>query len=190
MDTLAVGIPVGLALLAFLRAATVAARRDSPTTDPDSGTLAFHYTFWLRWGSVGFAAGLLAAVTFLVVVHPPEEDEAVYVALSYALFGSLGAVLVWDVFRFRLEVGSEGLDRRSAWRRRRFVRWEEVVDVSFNGPHGWFEVRTTDGQKVRVPALIGGLGDFLAACERRLTPAQLEPARTAYIYLGRVFPGE
>src|SRR4051794_1499309 len=125
METLAVGIPAGLGLLAFLRAARVAARRDGPTADPDSGTPAFHYTFLLRWGSVGFATGLLAAVTLLAVARPPGEDEAVYVALSYALFGTLGAVLVWDVFRFRLEVGPDGLDRRSGWSRRRFVRWED-----------------------------------------------------------------
>jgi hypothetical protein len=106
------------------------------------------------------------------------------------MFGSIGGALVWDVLRFRLEVTADGLDCRSPWRARRFIRWVEVADVSFNGPQGWFEVRATDGRTIRLPALVGGLEAFLGACEQRLSPNQLELARGAYIFLGRTFPEE
>jgi hypothetical protein len=116
----------------------------------------------------------------MVVVHPPRNrGDTVAVVLSYAMFGSLAAALVWDVFRFRMVVVPAGLDWRSPWRRRQFIRWADVADVSFNSPLRWFEVRATDGRTVRLPALVGGLGAFLEACEGRLTPSQLQPALAA-----------
>lgn len=147
-----------------------ATRRGRPTPDPDAGSLVFRYPPLLRWGSVWFAVGILGAVTVMVVTHPPRDrGEAVVVVLSYAMFGAIAAALVWDALRFRLVVGPDGLDCRSPWRGRRFVRWAEVVGVSCNSPLGWIEVRTAGGRSVRVPALLGGVAAFLEACERRDT---------------------
>jgi hypothetical protein len=172
--------------------ATVAlAQRGSPTADSGADILVFRYPRLLRWGALCFAVGLLGAVTGVALAHPSKDPaDTLAIILAYAMFGGLGGVLLWDVFRFRLRVGPDGIDGRSPWRRRRFIRWGEVAGVSFNGPQGWLEVRATDGCTVRLPALVGGLGVFLEACERRLTRGQLEPARPAYIFLGRTFPGE
>jgi hypothetical protein len=132
----------------------------------------------------------VAGVTAVAVVHPPKDaEDVVSIALFYATFVGLTGVLVWDAFRLRLAVGPDGFDCRSPLRRRAAVRWEEVADVPFTGPLAWLEVRTPDGRRVRVPTHLGGLGAFLEACERHLTPEQLEPALGAYVYLGRPFPG-
>ena len=177
--------------IALMCALVAAARRGSPIADPSTSSLVFRYQSPVRWGAVCFAVGVLGAVTAMIVAHPPQDGgDTVAAVLAYAMSGSLAAALVWDVFRFRLVVGPDGLDCRSPWRGRRLGRWEDVADVSFNSPRGWFEVRATDGRTARLPAMVGGLGAFLEACERRLTPSQLEPALRAYIFLGREFPGE
>jgi hypothetical protein len=187
----ALWVLVPVASIALVCATVAAARRVRPTADPAAGSLVYRHPPLLRWGSVCFAVCGFSAVTAMVVVHPPKDGaEAIYFILAYAMFGSLAAALVWDVFRFRLVVGPEGLDCRSPWRRRRFIQWADVSVVSFNNPLGWFEVRATDGRLVRMPALVGGLGAFLEACEGRLAPGQLEPALSAYIFLGRTFPDE
>jgi Bacterial PH domain len=166
-----------------------AARRGNPA-DPAADTLVFRYPPRWRWWSVCFALAPLGVITGMVVAHPPQDwEDVIYIALSYAMFGGLSGVLLWDVFRFRLEVGPDGFDCRSPWRPHSFIRWTEVVDVSFNSPLGWFEVRATDGRAVRLPALVGALETFLERCEQRLTPSQLEPSRPAYTFLDRTFPG-
>lgn len=177
--------------IGIMCASVAAARRRGPTTDPGAGALVFRYPSLLRWGSVCFAAGILAAVSAQVVAHPPRSPrDTVFVLLTYVMFAGLTGSLVWECLRFRMVVGPDGLNRRSPWRRRRFIRWDEVADVSFSGPLGWFEVRATDGSAVRMSVLVGGLEAFLEACEHRLTPRQLEPARAAYNFLRRTFPSE
>jgi hypothetical protein len=205
MEILAVGILVALVVTPWMVAlwilapivsialvcASVAAARRRPTADSGASTLVFRYSPRFRWGAVCFVLGLLGAVTGLILAHPPQDRaDTIAIILSYAMFGSLGGVLLWDVCRFRLEVGPDGIDCCSPWRSRRFIKWADVVDVSFNSPAGWFEVRATDGRAVRLPALVGGLEAFLEACERRLKPSQLEPSLRAYLFLGRRFPKE
>jgi hypothetical protein len=186
----ALWVLVPVVSIALVCASVAAARRGNPT-DTAAGTLVFRYPPLLRWGSVCFAVGVLGALTAAFVVHPPQDwEDTIAVILSYAMFGGLCGVLVWDTFRFRFEVSPDGIDCRSPWRPRRFIPWTEVTGVSFNSPTGWFEVRATDGRRARLPALVGGLEAFLEACERRLTPSQLAPALRAYIFLGRTFPGE
>ena len=190
METLAFGLLGSVVVMGCVVALDAAARRGRPTAHPESGTLVFRNTPFHRWGAVGAVVAAGAGVTAVAVVHPPEAAaDVVSIALSYAMFVGLTGALVWDAFRLRLAVGPDGLDVRSPWRCRRFVRWADVRDVSFTGPLTWFEVRTTGGDRVRVPAHLGGLDAFLGACEEHLTPSQLEPALAAYVYLGRPFPG-
>ena len=186
----AVWVLGGLGSIALFFTAVAAARARTPLSDSDSGSLTFRYPPWLRWGSVCLAIAAPFGLTVLLIAYPPSDvDNTFCVVLLYIMAGALTGTLVWDCLRFRMEVGSEGLDCRSPWRRRRFIRWADVVDVSFNGPQGWFEVRATNGHFVRLPALVGDLDAFLEKCERHLTPIQLEPALMAYIFLGRPFPG-
>jgi hypothetical protein len=191
MDTLAGCILGAVVMIGFMSAITTAAQRGAPITNPDTGSLVFRYTLLLRVGSVCAVLGAPAGLTALLVVHPPKDQgDIIAVVLAYAMLTAPWVALVWDVFRFRLVVGPDGLDCRSPWRRRTFIRWTDVADVSFNGPVGWFEVRATDGRTFRTSALMGGLDAFLEACEQHLAPNQLEPARDAYVYLERSFPGE
>lgn len=150
----------------------------------------FRYSTRLRAGACAVALGSQVPVAVMVGLHPPKDEAGIVsIGLSHVMFATLGGVLVWDVFRFRLTVRADGLDCRSPWRRR-FVRWADVVEVAFNGPVGWFEVRAVNGTSVRLPTLVGGLDEFLGMCERHLAPGQLEPARLAYVFLGRPIPGE
>jgi hypothetical protein len=184
-----VWVLTAVASIAIAFAMVAAARRIGPTAD--LGILVYHHRPLVRWGSVCLAAGALGAVTAMFVAHSRRDSgDTIYVILTYSMLGSMVSALVWDVFRYRLVVGPDGLDCRSPWRRRRFIRWADVACVSFNSPVGWFEVRSADGRAVRLPAIVGNLEAFLEACERRLEPGQLEPALSAYIFLGREFPDD
>jgi hypothetical protein len=182
---------LGIAVSCALPFAVVAAARRRSPTAPDAGTLVLRYPSPQRLFSICFAAGVLGTVTGGVAAYPPESrGDTVAVILIYVMFGGLAGVLVWECLRFRLVVGPDGIERRSPWRCRRLIRWAEVVSVSFSSPLKGFEVHTADGCAARLPAEVGDLEAFLEACERRLTPSQLEPARMAYFFLGRPFPEE
>lgn len=166
-----------------------AARRDCPSADTAASSLVLHYPSLLLWGSLCLLVGSPLGLTALVVSYPPRDGEDTFsVVLAYMMFTAPWAVLVWEVFRFRLEVGPDGLNHRSPWRGHMFVRWVEVECVSFDSPMGHFRVCAIDGRTVRFPALVGSLGAFLEACERRLSPSQLRPTLLAYLFLGRAFP--
>ena len=187
----AMGIVVALLSLTLPFVTVAAARRAGPTVDPADGTLVFRYPPLLLWGSICLVVGVPVGFTAFLVAHPPRDiDDTFLVILAYALLTAPCVALVWEVLRFRLVVGPDGLDCRSPWRRRRFVRWLDVAHVSFDSPLGHFKIHAADGHVVRLPVLAGGLGSFLGACERRLTPSQLVPALRAYSFLDRPFPDE
>ena len=172
-------------------ALSAAARRGGATVNPATDSLEFRYQSYMRWGSICVAIGVLVGITVMVVVHPPKNlDETVAIIMMYAVSTVLTGALVWECVRFRVVVGSEGIECRSPWQRRRFIRWGDVVNVSFDNQLGHFDIHTTGRRGIRVPALVGGLGTILEACERRLTPNQLMPALRAYVLLGRRFPEE
>jgi hypothetical protein len=178
-------------MIAWMCASIHAARRGKPTAGPVLGSLVFRYPPFMRWGSICVAVGALVGITGLVVIHPPQDPGDTFaIVCMYVVSAAVTGALLWECVRLRLVVGPDGLEFRSPWLRRQFIGWGDVVDMSFNGPLGWFDIRATDRRGIRMPAQVGGLEAFLEACEQRLTPGQLERALAAYLFLGRTFPGE
>lgn len=181
---------VSLALSAFLSAVFIPAARGRPTAGSAADSLVFQYPPVARWGLACLVVGGLGTLSAIALAQPPRDSvDTICLILGYAITGLLGLPL-WEYVRFSLTVGPDGLHCRWAWRGRQFVRWEDVVDVSFDNPMGRFTVRSSDGCAVYVPVNVGGVGTFLVMCERWLAPSQLEPARAAYIFFGRAFPYE
>jgi hypothetical protein len=135
-----------------------------PAIKRESSTTTIRYTFWVRcfylFGSFAIPLGL----TLLAIVNRPREDEMWCLFLSYALYGILNLPMWWIVTRWGVTISERGLECRSPWRRRRFVTWDEIVDVTYGEVGKWYILRTRDGYRFRVPQqMIPGVHDFLQA---------------------------
>jgi hypothetical protein len=178
---------IGVAVIGFLGLLMWAAQRGRPATDPRTGALLFRHSGLFRGFSLFMAFGIPLGITVLVLFKPPEKQSDVYaIAGIYGLFFLLSFPLLWESMGFALGVTDEGLDCKSPWRGRRFVYWDEVVEVSFSG--GNFVIRAADGYKFRVSTFVPGLTAFLQRCERHLPPQALRGARDGYARVGRRLP--
>jgi hypothetical protein len=75
--------------------------------------------------------------------------------------------LWWIVSRFALTISADGLECQSPWRRKRFVKWDEIDDVTPGEIGKWYVLRARGGYRFRVPLQqVPGLSDFLAAVTR------------------------
>jgi hypothetical protein len=181
---LAVVLGVGFVWILF-----AAARRGRPAADPATGGLLFRHGPALRWFAVFalFGAELLFGVW--AVVYPPQSAAAAAPVVAGAvLLGLAGVLLCWEAYRYALVVTDRELDCRSPWHGRRVVPWEAVTRLEFSAANAWFVLRFADGTSFRVPAVVPGVGHFLAACEGHLKPEQLRPAKGGYPLVGRAWP--
>jgi hypothetical protein len=129
----------------------------------------------------------IAPALALLLPEYAADWEGVVIAVVYGFFAVVAAVLVWDTQRFALLVTAEGLDCRSAWRRRRFLSWADVESVSVGGiakakGGTCLVIRAGDGWEFTVPYTASGQGllDFAMRCRQNLSPKQLEGAKSAY----------
>jgi hypothetical protein len=60
--------------------------------------------------------------------------------------------------------------------------------LRYSSINSWFVFLAEDGQRIRVPALIGRLTEFLRLIESRVLPEFLVGARTGYDRVGRAMP--
>jgi hypothetical protein len=181
---LTVVLGVGFVWLLF-----TTARRGGPAADPATGALTFRHAAPLRWFAVFalFGAELLFAV--FAVLYPDQAARmAVPLVLGAATLGLAGVLLCWEAYRYAVTVTDAELDCRSPWRGRRVAPWEAITRVEFSAATAWFVLRFADGGSFRVPAVVAGIGQFLAACERHLKPEQLRPAKGGYPLAGRAWP--
>jgi hypothetical protein len=152
------------------------------------GTIVFRYYFALQ--ALAYVCTFLvpAGLTILMRFYRFRGEDASYLAGAYVLFGGLGLPVFWEVTRYYARLTPAGVERRSAWRPRKIFAWDEVSEVRFNSFNSWFIFVAEDGQRIRVPALIGRLPEFLRLIESRLLPESLKRARTGYERLGRAMP--
>jgi hypothetical protein len=181
---LALLIGVGFVWVLF-----ASARHGTPSTDPNSGAVMFRHSAALRWFAVFalFGAQLLFGVW--IIVYPPQTTQsAIPVAAGALTLGLAGVLLCWEAYRYALIVTEQELDCRSPWRGRQVVPWNLVSRVEFSAANAWFVLRFVGGGSFRVPAVVPGVGSFLAHCERHLKPEQLRSAKAGYPLIGRKWP--
>jgi hypothetical protein len=181
-------------LLVFFGMLMRAAQQGQPTAETMPGFLVFRHHILLRGFFVFATFGIPLGLTTLVVAFPPknqgEYDAIVGLYALSTVLSVLSAVCLWETTRFALVVGPDGLDCRSPWWGRQFIRWNEVDQVAHNPLLGWFVIRAGDGRKFRVSSLVTGLNALLEVCEERLPAKKLTPAKSGYTQLRRPFPEE
>jgi hypothetical protein len=87
------------------------------------------------------------------------------------LFVALGAYLVAEAFRVRIEVTPAGVVCHSPWRKRRAIPWAEVASVSYSHSCNWLVITGQDGRKIRAHVFLSGLPWLARAVQTHLPPA-------------------
>jgi hypothetical protein len=165
------------------------ANRGQPSASSGTGRLVYRYPEAIQMLAFVLAVVPPMLVTALWVAMPPKNPgEYRVVILLYALGIVISGPLLWELVRFSMAVGPDGIEGRSPWRGRQAILWREVAGLSYNPILGYLVVRTHDGCKFRVSLLVGGLNSFLETCERHLPVDTLRRAKSVYNTLGRPFP--
>jgi hypothetical protein len=179
----------GLVTAGFFGVLAWGATHGRPKLDRDGDGLIFRYSGVTRTAVISLAIAGAVFLCIPVYTIPIESKSDVYALCGmFAMFFLLLGPLVWEFTRFSIVVSSEGLDLRSAWRPGFFVGWQDVEAVSYSLMWQWFVIRSTHGQKIHVPKLIGGIGDFLGELAMNLDPAVMRKARSGFIIVGVSFP--
>lgn len=152
------------------------------------GTVVFRYHFALQAVAFFIAFGVPAGLTAVGSAFRYRRDEVGFLYDAYMAAAAIGLPVFWEATRFAVRVTQFGLERRSAWRAYRVLIWDEICEVRYNSFNSWFVFVDESGRKIRVPAMLGGLTEFLRLVESRLPPESLVRARTGYDRLGRVMP--
>jgi hypothetical protein len=129
----------------------------------------------------------IALAVVIAVGRPPDADRQV-IAGVMAAYVLLGTPVMVEAFRLAVATGSDGLDCRPAWGRRRFVPWDDVVRVTYSKLLSAFVIHTSGGWTMRVPYWVPGIGQLLEVLEQHLDPKAFRGAKDGYQRVGRRVP--
>jgi hypothetical protein len=150
------------------------ARNAGATRSIDSRIRIARYPFIARafaWLLALIPLGLWAA---LVLATPVRSQ----VNTGIVVCGSLTAaalVLLLEFNYARLSWSDARLTSRSPWRRTRTIDWLDVVEVRFLKTANLISIRDRSGVVIRIPTLVGGLGELFHALRYHAAPS-LQPA--------------
>jgi hypothetical protein len=186
------GALIGMAVIAVMSLLLWLARRNGPRVDAEPDLLLVRHYIVFRGFAQLAAFGLPAALAVLLLFDPVKDTEEFQsVVALYVVVVALTAPLLWNTQRFALIVSADGLDCRSAWKRRRFISWAEIESIACHSKYKdclWLVIRSKDGWKFRVFYTVSRLLDFLTRCELNLPPERLRGAKPLYMLCGRKFP--
>lgn len=148
----------------------------------------FRYPFMLRALTFFGAFVIPATILPLIRAFRLRGDDSWYIVGPTLLIASIAIPLYWENIRYFVWVTPAGIERRSAWRPRRFFAWDDISEVRYNTFNSWFVFRTENGQAFRVHAMIARVDEFLRLIEQYLPATSLICARTGYERLGRALP--
>lgn len=180
---------IAVAIAALNAVLVCAAKRGKPTSDADGVTTVFRHGAILR--GVSWFATLLIPPLFTLLAYlgmPPEDRFVAAFVGIYLLFFLIGASMLWETLRYSITVSDSGLDCRSAWRSRRFLKWSQVRQITCKPQAVFFVIHATDDWTIQVSFWLPGIERFFEYCERHLPIWALREARPAYERLERTFP--
>jgi hypothetical protein len=157
----------GLLLWLFLRALLRGASRP-PTSDGEH--VVFRYgRVWavIGWGILCLGVLFVGGVR---VAFPVWTATDVAGAVALSAFFVLGSLAFLASYRYEyVSLTVDGIEGRTAFQRRPvFIPWEAVATVEFGRVSGYLTVRSADGRRVRVSALMGGIADLASLIEHQL----------------------
>jgi hypothetical protein len=147
-------VMVGVAVLLHVSAHAAAVTRDARRRGTHQRSYDLRYPrSWRLSGAAGGAILLLAALLVTGRGSPYEGAARVVLAL-------LGAGATIELLLSRVRVLPDGVERRTAWRRPTFFRWDEVTAVELRLDLGWLTLRTGTGAQLRIANRLEGMNTF------------------------------
>ena len=162
----------------------------------DQGNIVLRYGRWISGillSFVFFAALIVSFVRVLISTQGWWERETVLLFLSVFLSAS-GVLLflfgpaTWGSLRYRIVISETGLDIRHHFSGKRFLKWDEIAEISYKRGSNAFTIHCRDRSTLRISMMVMGLDSLLGAFEEHLSLEALEKARTGYRRIRRVFP--
>src|ERR1051325_1181465 len=139
-------------------------RSRSPRNAASNRGLLYYPTSLLIVGVVTVGMGLGMA---MVMHSHPVPPNATWVPLAFNLFfmgfALAGAYLILEYVRVRHSLEPGGLKYQKPFADGGRLRWNEVARVDYSQSQKWFRIDTTEGEVVRVSALLVGLPEFARA---------------------------
>ena len=149
-----------------------------PSIDPASGTEILQHS-WLMRGVVLLFSVIPVALVILAFVTQAKGDDVYAILALLGLSTLLVGLMLLENFRTRLIISATGIEQESPWRGRRFLRWDEIVEVRFSQMNCWFILLGPDGRKIRASTFLQGISALVRAFRLHLPKVRYENA-----YLG------
>jgi hypothetical protein len=102
----------------------------------------------------------------VAVAFAPADQRLAAFGLVIAFCIACGA-LALEIFFVSIHFDEIEIKTRSPWRRARSIPWESVEEATYSPSMKWFKVKTRGYGSIRLPILLSGAHDFLAALQAR-----------------------
>jgi hypothetical protein len=117
----------------------------------------------VAWGTL--TLGLAGAL--IIAGYNATHGAVLQGTIIAAAIVTVLVATVAEFTRVRVEWTDTGLQYSSPWSAPRRLRWEEIVGVTYSRTPDWFVVRGRGGTKIRLPRLLGGLGELFEEMKHR-----------------------
>jgi hypothetical protein len=122
--------------------------------------------------------GLLCSSFFLVLAVWsalfPGKTGSPAISLFFVGFAALGVPLILDYRNARHTLTPDGLRYGKLLGGGGQMRWVDVRKLRYSQSAKWFRLELTDGQVVRISAMLRGLPEFAAAALTQVPPAAID----------------
>jgi hypothetical protein len=109
---------------------------------------------------VGALCFLLFAGLAVVSNVVPNKTSTWWTTLIFAGFAMLSLPIVVSYFAADYRVSEDGLDYRTFFGTKKYLRWSELGDVRYATGMKWFRLETHSGVLARVSVMLMGLPEF------------------------------
>jgi hypothetical protein len=143
-------------------------RRRSAAAARGFGAQILRYPPAMRLAAWGLLVVPLVGIAGVVLWQPPKPGEWIYYVWMVIGFGLLGGTLVLDAHGVAHELRSDGLERVTPWRGRRFLPWSQVEVLRFSESSQNWRIVTASGDGTWISVYVSGLGSFARAALERV----------------------
>lgn len=119
-------------------------------------------------GFIQCLAVVCTAITFFmfwVLFYTNHRGQEAPILCLIAMFG-VSAIYFWaEIFWTKGFFDDDGMGFQSLWHGRRYHKWPQLVEVTFNQHFYWYVLRFKNAKPVRISVYLHGHGDLLNKIE-------------------------
>jgi hypothetical protein len=120
--------------------------------------------------------GVTCSSWLLALAGWSAMDGRHLVSAMVLVFALAGLVMVGEYLRVRQELDSDGLRYQTLLGKRGVVRWADVRCIRYSDVAKWFRIDGTQGEVVRVSAMMKSLPEFARAALSDVPRERVDPA--------------